>query len=144
MVIPPPSSVCKGKIIVGKWSIGQKLLIVAVCLWRKFINQRGFWCKKSSFQCRGRIVAIAADCKSAARKGFVGSSPTSCTIPRWQRSIFYLLIEMQPIFPVLGVVKNRINIFYKAMIFLEGWLRSSHPLRSDSQVRFGGIPNQCR
>lgn len=24
---------------------------------------------------------------------------------------------MQPIFPVLGVVKNRINIFYKAMIF---------------------------
>ena len=62
-------------------------------------------------------MAIAADCKSAARKGFVGSSPTSCTIPRWQRSIFYLLIKMQPIFPVLGVVKNRINIFYKAMIF---------------------------
>ena len=24
---------------------------------------------------------------------------------------------MQPIFSVLGVVKNRINIFYKAMIF---------------------------
>lgn len=29
--------------------------------------------------CRYRIAAIAGDCKSLALRGFVGSSPTTCT-----------------------------------------------------------------